>query len=134
MLQRAIDAQPRKNIQLNANIPPVHHVTQAESGEEAYRKRALLSSSAPPDKTGYTDPSQEEPDEETHIIVITNMLSPHEINSHFKNQVLKECTKYGQISDYVFHLVPQSLPVPEEMRVRIFIEYLTVPSASNGKK
>ncbi len=58
----------------------------------------------------------------TNIIMITNILTPEDINSETYSEIKEECENYGFINDIkFFHFTGGDLPLAES--VRVFIEY-----------
>uniref|UniRef100_A0A7S3DGF6 Splicing factor 45 n=1 Tax=Palpitomonas bilix TaxID=652834 RepID=A0A7S3DGF6_9EUKA len=67
------------------------------------------------------------------VVVLRNMVAAGDVDHNLNREVEQECNdQFGKVESLLIYEVPESLPVPEEEKVRIFVKFEEPDSAKKA--
>ncbi|KAI8390108.1 hypothetical protein BD560DRAFT_379937 [Blakeslea trispora] len=126
---------------------PSVRINVNETADDAYKRRAMLTQQtiADPTKSAQTMASQiadkitanqnkqDVPFSETptHVVLLTNMVGPGEVDDLLQQETAEECSKYGKVERCLIFEVPKG-QIPDDRAVRIFVKFAGIESAKQA--
>eukprot|EP01116_Phalansterium_solitarium_P010441 TRINITY_DN251_c0_g1_i5.p4 TRINITY_DN251_c0_g1~~TRINITY_DN251_c0_g1_i5.p4 ORF type:complete len:159 (-),score=44.72 TRINITY_DN251_c0_g1_i5:77-553(-) len=67
----------------------------------------------------------------SHIVLLTNMVGPGEVDDGLQGEIEDECTKFGRVEKVTIYEDDRP-PVPDEEVVRIFVQFHSIEGAKKA--
>ncbi|OBZ91163.1 Splicing factor 45 [Choanephora cucurbitarum] len=130
----------------------IHHeapsirINVNETADDAYMRRAMLSQQQTDslksaqdiarqvaDKLTAEQGKQDSPllETPTHVVLLTNMVGPGEVDDLLQQETAEECSKYGKVERCLIFEVPKG-QIPDDRAVRIFVKFAGIESAKQA--
>ncbi|KAI8079557.1 uncharacterized protein B0P05DRAFT_541076 [Gilbertella persicaria] len=123
---------------------PAVKINVNETAEDAYKRRAMMTQTRTEQLHSAQDLARkvaekyiikEKPDipvnKPTHVVLLTNMVGPGQVDDMLQQETAEECSKYGKVERCLIFEVPKGQTV-DERAVRIFVKFMGIESAKRA--